>query len=187
MFTLTFSLSLFHFSLLEYRRTSRAKCLSFCSLSLLFALPYSFSARTANINFTTKGLKKCLGKHQLFETDLIEVTTAFSRIQDCHEPHHLNISNRCLWLCIMSFPPKCGHYCHAGCAGGVFAPDDLMIVMMIWWSDDDDDLMISWSVDLMIWLSDDQRVLISSVVFCKTHIQRFHFSASADNVHGFYF
>ena len=57
-----------------------------------------------------------------------------------------------------------------------------------WWSDDsDDDLMISWSVDLMIWLSDDQRVLISSVVFCKTHIQRFHFSASADNVHGFYF
>ena len=151
--------------------------------------PYSFSARTANINFTTKGLKKCLGKHQLFDMDLIEVTTAFSRIQDCHDmkPHHLNISNRCLWLCIMSFPPKCGHYCHAGCAGGVFAPDDLMIVMMIWWSDDDDDLMISWSVDLMIWLSDDQRVLISSVVFCKTHIQRFHFSASADNVHGFYF
>ena len=154
------------------------------SFTFVCSIPYSFSARTANINFTTKGLKKCLGKHQLFETDLIEVTTAFSRIQDCHDikPHHLDISNRCLWLCIMSFPPKCGHYCHAGCAGGVFAPDDLM---MIWWSDD---LMIWWwSDDLMISLSDDPGVLISSVVFCKTHIRRFQFSASADNVHGFYF
>ena len=119
LFTFTFH---FLFSLRAWRRNSRAKCLTFCSLLFLFALYhvhfhfFSLSLFTAGIEekqsciclsfcslftffalyhihsvreqpyqFKDLKIKRRLGKHQLFATDLIEVTTEFSRIQDCHD------------------------------------------------------------------------------------------------------
>ena len=48
-------------------------------------------------------------------------------------------------------------------------------------------VVLAASLPLMIWLSDDQGVLISIVVYCETHLRRFHFLATINNVHEFYF